>query len=684
VATFHLTDQTGATYEIDAPDQTTALNALSQMQGGAQPSAVAPQPPAPDKYAQAAIDKNATLKAAGVDPAYGAAESWLNGQMLGGLPTVMAGLTTIPSMIEHGTWDPTEGYDYAKAQQNSELAAGQKEQPVVNTLANLAGGVTTGALAGAGGFTMVPAAGSGAVATALGAAGDGAAYGGLSGFLSGEGSGRLSDAATGAAVGVALGGAIPIAGKLVSGNPITSNIAARVAPEQFASRQVAQAIRESGRTPQEIQAALDNATASGQPNYSVADALGKPGQSLASTVVRAPGEGGTQMKEFLDNRQAGQAGDVSSQIAEALGAPQTAAQTTAAMTSQRSADAAANYGAARGSGNPVDVTPAIAAADQILQPGVSRIFSPQSGIADNSIESAVSKAKSYLTDGRSNLSDFDQVLQAKKEIDNIIQSGTPAQQAALIPIKSALDDQLAAASPDYANARDTFRAQSQAIDAVPLGATAAQRGRSADTLRTFGAMSPEEQQGFRVGYSDPIIAKAERTAETANAARPLLNDAQQANLGAMSLHQGPYQPGAPDALAQRINRSNTMFETRARATGGSKTADNLADQAESGIEPSMALHAVSGDVPALLRGGLSTIGRALTGSSPAARAALARALMISGPNADVVGALGPAVASQATRAAIARALGGATFGGAAAGAGLIDAENNSRPQRRQP
>lgn len=642
-------------------------------EGGAPAAANAPPAP-PDKYEQAAADKMATLKAAGVDSSYGAGTSAVNGAVLGGLPTIMGALTTPASMIEHGTFDPTEGYSYAKAQQNAELEAGQKKHPVSNTVANLAGGLATGAGASLAGLTMVPKV-AGLGATALGMAGDGAAFGALSGALSGEDSGRVSGALEGGALGGVLGGVLPVGAAALKGNPIISNIAARVAPESFASAQLARAIRESGKSPADLQYALDNATAAGQPNFALADALGNSGQRMLSTVTRAPGEGRTAAVDFLENRQAGQAGDVASQLAEALAASRTAAETKATMTAQRGADASVNYGAARSSPGAVDVTPAIAAADLTLQPGVTRLLNPQTGIADNSIESIVGRAKSLLTDGKSNLSDFGQVFQAKQEIDSLIEGATPSQQRALIPIKNALDAQLTKASPAYASARDTFAQQSKAIDAIDQGAVAAQRGRSADTLNTFGMLSPEAQQGFRVGYSDPLIAKAERTAHGANAARPLLNDAQQANLRAMALHNGPVRPGAPDELATRLGRSHTMFETRAHALGGSRTADNLADQSEAAIEPAMVLHLASGNVHEIARGAIGAIGRAVSGSTPAVRSALGKALTMHGAGSDVVGALGPAVAAQIKRAALARAIAGSMFGGAA---GVIGGEGNTR------
>lgn len=650
------------------PPQAAALNA--------NPFAQFLPPAAPlNKYDQAAADKMAKLKEAGIDPAYGVAQSGLNGAMFGGLPTVAAGVMTPFSMLEHGTWDPSEGYNYAKATQNAELAAGQKAHPVANTVANLAGGVLTGAGAAASGITFVPKA-AGLAKTALGMAGDGAAYGALTGALSGEGSDRITDALKGAAAGGALGGVLPVAGSMLARNPAVSNISAWLNPEGFASAQLARAIRESGNSPERLQAALDNATAAGQPNYALADALGNAGQRMLTTVTKSPGEGRTAAAEFLENRQAGQAGDVSSQLAEALGAPRTATQTTADMTAQRTAAADTNYGAARNSPGAVDVSPAIALADQTLQPGVTALMRPQTDIDPNSISQAVAKAKGLLTDGQSQLSDFNQVFQAKEEIDSIISRATSQQQRVLIPIKNALDDALAKASPSYTAARDTFAQQSRAIKAVGEGGDAARTGRSADTIQAFNGMAPDAQQGFRVGYGDKLIERAERTPHGANAARPLLNDAQKANLEAMSLHQGPTRPGSPDEIATRLGRSNTMFQTRAKALGGSATVENANDQAASGIDPLALYESARGGVMGMVKLGANVAGNFLGGSTEAVRSALGKALMMHGAGSDVVGALGPAVMAQIKRAALARAIAGSMFGGAA---GIIGGEG-SKPR----
>jgi hypothetical protein len=98
--------------------------ASAQAQGHADPWAKFVETTAPplDKYQQAAADKLSKLREAGVNPNYGPAESFISGRMLGALPTVMGALTTPASMIEHGTLNPIEGYNYAKAQQNANTA----------------------------------------------------------------------------------------------------------------------------------------------------------------------------------------------------------------------------------------------------------------------------------------------------------------------------------------------------------------------------------------------------------------------------------------------------------------------------------------------------------------------------------------------------------------------------------
>jgi hypothetical protein len=448
--------------------------------------------------------------------------------------------------------------------------------------------------------------------------------------------------------------ALPMAGAAAGsllGGP-ASSIRAMWNPSGVADSQLARTIMESKKAPGDLSQSVADAAAAGQPMFTVADALGNAGQRALAGAARANGEGRTMAVNFLDNRQAGQGRRVASQLADALEAPDTAAARESALTAQRSADADVNYGAARAGAGAVNVTPAIEAADKTLTPGTMSIMDPASGIADNSIEAVVRRAKSYLTNGRENLSDFNQVKQAKEEIQNLIETGSPTQQRALIPIKQALDDQLAASSPDYAAARDTFRRQSQEVEAVGKGKSAASRGRSEDTIPLFNGMQPGEQSAFRAGYADPLIEQIQRDRVGANKVATLLADGPAAELQAFSA------PGRAQMLADQLARENTMFETRAAATGGSKTDMNLGDARALEIDPSILGHLLQGNFPRAAMSVARGIGNGLTGNTAAVREQLANRLLQHGGAPDLSGAASLVSKAEArTRAlSMARAL----------------------------
>lgn len=506
------------------------------------------------------------------------------------------------------------------ARQNEESEKFREAHPVKSTVAGLAGGAAalapigmtaTGAkLLGIGGDTVLGMAARGALS--------GGAIGGADAASRGE------DIAKGAVIGGALGGGAPIAARAIGTalSPIVSNIAARVAPERYAGSQLARAIGESGQTPQQIADAVAQAAAEGQPMFTVADALGNAGQRQLAAVARAPGEGRTAVVDFLEQRQAGQGRRVANQLAEGFDAPQTASATEARLTAQRSADAAANYGAVRGGALPVDVTPAIQTIDRFLQPGATGVLHPGTAIADDSIEALLRRARGMLTDGRSQVTDFNAAFRVKREFDNMIERGTPSMQRELIPVRNALDDALARSAPAYANARNTFRQQSQAIDAIAEGRTAATRGRTENTIPAFQAMRPDQQAAFRAGYVDPLIERAQGGAVGVNAARPLTSSAFADEAAAMA-------PGA-ERMGRQIGRENQMFETRRQATGGSQTADNLADAAALGEAPAIAQQLLSGNVGGAIKTSLQAIVRHASGSTPAVRAELAQLLTMRG------------------------------------------------------
>lgn len=585
------------------------------------------------------------------------------GMTFGFADEILAGMATPVEMVKRGTLNPVKAYQYAKAREDIQLADARKNQGFGGYLAEGAGGL----VGGVGALRALPALPAAApLAARVGrVAAEGAAIGGLTGAGEASGAGdRASGAMTGAAIGGAAGpliqGAAAGAGALI--RPVASAARGWMNPEGYARTQLAQALQRSGRTAPDVAADVMTAQADNQGGYMVADALGNPGQRLASVVARNPGAGRTALVEALNDRQAGQSRRVARFLSEGFDAPRTAAQETAARTAARRAEADTLYGAARQQAGSVNVAPALTAADDFLRPVP---VNPGSDIAENSVAGAVRRARGFLADDNgSQVTDFQRALYAKQELDAMIEGAEPSVQRALIPIRNALDDSLANASQPYAAARDAYRAASQGIDAVEEGGNMFMRGRTEDTIPRFAAMSPDEQAAARVGYADPAIERVQGAAQGVNTARPFTSSAYQDEFAAMAA------PGRGDQLARRLGRENAMFETRNQATQGSRTADNLADSADTGIDPSIITNLLSGNWMGAARNLGARVGANISGNTEATRNALAQLLMM-GPGE--AGGFAPMMTDEMRRQAIntniARALmqsatAGSAYGGA--------------------
>ncbi len=453
-------------------------------------------------------------------------------------------------------------------------------------------------------------------------------------------SGAASEAAGQATKGTALEPYARVAGAFagpglakvaqVAASPIVSQVAARVNPAGYAEKQFARHVSESQLPPNQIANDVLEAAREGQPHYAVADALGSAGQEALSTVARSPGVGRTETVNFLNDRQLGQGRRVQNALAEGLEAPVTAEQAREALTAHRTATSDANYGAVRGDGTPVDVTRVIDRIDQTLNPGLSPIARPQSGLANDAIENALQRLRSKLTDGRSNLTDFDALSRVRHQLSDDIQeaarSGRGNQARLMGQALRDLDAAMENASTGFRAANAEHAQMSRNIEAVGEGQTAAQRGRSEDIVRTFGGRPPENQQPYRVGYADRLIQNAQGAGPGANKARFVAPPDELAVLAA---------PGRYPLMDRRLTRENTMFDTRHRAIGGSMTSSNLANDAALGLLPEIAaagMNAAHGNWGGLLRQWLHAGTNALTGNTPAVRAELARLLMLRGGN----------------------------------------------------
>lgn len=607
--------------------------------------------PALDKYQQAAVAERDALKAQGVDTG-GLTRRAIQGATFNLADEALAGLSTPLEMIKRRTFNPAEGYRYAKAREDLIMDDARKNTGYGGTAAELAGGLVSGSGLANAGVTAgrLLASEAGLVARSGAAAADAAGMGLVAGL--GEGNTfdeRSGNAAQSAGIGAAAGGLTPgvlrVAGAALS--PLTSNIMARVNPGNYAQNQVARAMMESNTTPAQIAQDVTNANAAGQGVFTVADALGNPGQRMLSTVARSPGPGRTDVVNFLEGRQAGQGDRLSQIVDDGLGAGATARQTSTQLTKTAQGESAPFYQKALSQKPVWNERIQQFFDDPVTKAGLKE------GIAVQRLESLAEGKKfdpnDYAITGfneagdpiMSGVPNMRTINLIKKGWDNTLEGyrdGTTGRLMldekgrALDAVRRSFLKEVDAVNPVYAKARALYAGPAQVRDAVAMGGKAAGRGRAADNLDQFNSLPDASKQGFRTGYADRLDQGFERGAFGVNKVRPLTSDKASTELQALSLHQGPVAPGQLDPLTQRLAREQTMFETRNHALGGSRTADNLADEGAMGVDPSIIGHLLTGNVGGVARGVLSAGRNALTGNTPEVRQEVGRILLQRGNN----------------------------------------------------
>jgi hypothetical protein len=589
---------------------------------------------------------NAQRKSGAVPAGDGKGRQWLQGMTIGAADEALAGLTTPFEMIKRGTLNPAKGYEYAKAREDILLEEARKKGGILGTAAEVAGGIATGGAFAKAGLTAMPAnpAAASFGRNLGGVVADSAAFGAATGFNEGSGlADRLSGAATGGAVGGIAGGAVGAAAPVVSavGRNAMGFVNAVRDPDAFANQQVARALMESGRPVKDIAQEVTDASVIGQP-FTVADALGNPGQRMLSVVARNPGQGRTAVVNALNSRQADQSGRVSGYIDEALGAGPTARQTSKALMEQAAKDAEPLYTKAL-SAKPVwDERVQQFLDDPIMKEGLRR------GVRIQRLEALAKGEKFDPTDLA--LKGFDDAGEPildkvpnmrtlnviKKGVDDILEGyrdkvtgrlNLDEEGRAIEAVRKAYVETIDGINPDYAAARKAWAGPASVDEAVGRGQYAASRGRAADNLDIFNGLGEPQKQGYRAGYADKLSEKTELAAPGQNVVRRLQADKYERELPALSRFQGPLRPNEKDTLGKALQREQTMFETRNQALGGSRTADNLADNDAAAVNPEIIGNILGGQY---LTAGRNIVARSkdtLSGNTPKVREKIAQALL---------------------------------------------------------
>jgi hypothetical protein len=340
---------------------------------------------------------------------------------------------------------------------------------------------------------------------------------------------------------------------------------------------------------------------------------------MLSTVARAPGEGRQIVHDYLEARQAGQGGRVANQLAEGFRAPLPAENVRAADVAARDARAGVEYGAARQNAGPVNLTRTLQTLDSELTPRPANI-------EPGSVDAALDSLRRRLASDNDMLTDFRGVYRVRQDLADDVQravdSGRGNRAHTLGLVLRQLDHDMEVASPGFMQANRNYEAASRELDAITAGRAAATRGRPEVAAAEFQNLPPGSQYNYRTGYADPLIERAQRGAEGANKARPLTSDAFRDLSNVMA-------PGAA-RMQRQLERENTMFATRNQALGGSRTADNLADSAAMGVDPSMIGHVLSGNFAGALRSAMGAVSNGITGNTPAVRRAVGDILLARG------------------------------------------------------
>lgn len=545
---------------------------------------------------------------------------------------------------------PGRDYDTELARERQRLEQGREEHPVSSLGSEIAGAALTGFATGAG-PVAAQATLPGRIATGMSV---GAIEGGLYGFGAGEGgfSNREDNARRGVVVGGAAGAALPAivralqAGGSAIVNPVAG--ALNLGNETRAAHSIVRALQRSRRSAEDVGGALRLASDDGQP-MAVADALGIDGQRALAGVARQPGPARRLATDFLDQRQIDQRDRIASFLGDAFPSPQinsdvpvplsspflrsSTAQTTEGLQSRlrglRSEIADARYTEARRSSGLANVDDAVSFIDERIGPMQG------SGITGDSIDADLRRFRARLISSspeafgddvtRVTMSDFDRLLGVKQDVQDAgsraARRGENNRARVLRQLEARLDQALEAASPAYRQANDSFRDISRVIDSVDQGAQSNRLGvRAEDALFSYSHLTPEQQIGFRYGFSEPALRQVENARPGANTAPPLQTSRFRDVADEIAQN--------PDQLRRRVDREATMFETRRQAIGGSQTADNQADQLAVNTEDMGALGNLLQGRPLTAAGQVARrFVSSATGTNEGTRELIARALL---------------------------------------------------------
>ncbi len=577
----------GKTYEVEAPDMTTAANAFKAFsaKSPAPQTSQAPQgqPTAMPSYDAMGNPTGTTEEAPAVpDMPYGqqignALSGVDNGvrQVAKGIPVLGGAMENIAAagdaltqpMFGRGSEGANFSERYAKnlTTEQQRDASFEAEHPYLSTGLNVAGGVAglvplANTMAGARALGMVGSLGARAAQGAAGGAAIGAA----------DAATRGDSVALGGGLGGLLGAGSPVLGRVAGalvgrlGNKAPKDIAGY---EPKAIDKIARALSDDAVDVPALQRL--------GPEAMLVDAgpnLRLQGEALASQ----PGPASRMVGNAVTRRFKSSADRITQGVDETIGPYQNFREERLHRSAMRKEAGNRLYGEAFEKSRPVDITSALQYLDDELRPGLSRVA--VGGPAPDSIESALMRVRNVLGGGNTQRIDPRELhtikLDLDDDIDAALRNGRKNKAAQLIEVRNRIVDSLDNATDEklYAQARQQFRSDSAIINALDDGRDLFKKStRPDDLVAAVRDMSEAEREAFKLGARDAVDEVMGTAVNDALAARNLFSkDWNQQKLQAVV---GKEQA---DRLLHIVDREKQFAETYAAIQRGSQTRARMA------------------------------------------------------------------------------------------------------------
>lgn len=546
-------------------------------------------------FHEAGLRKDASV------PGYGFTDELMEqGVMLGygdeATAGINAGMDTLGHILHGAPTDISGDYDKRLTQRREQKDAWERAHPIAKYVAPILGGLgAVGPDAAA-----VVAKGAAAVPSLLRTMGQGAKAGAGVGAVAGFGSGedglenRLGSAAMGAGLGAAVGAAAPA---VAVGVPAIARSGKALlglsSPETVASNHIATAIGRSGRTPDEVSAAIGDAQGLGVP--AVPADTSPSLRRLGRAVETVPGAASDATTRFLEERQTGQAGRVATQIKRALGSDGNALEMSDEIIAKRKAEAAPLYEKSNAPPMPAPSpelesllkTPAmrqaygrakIIAANERVSPTelavIGHRINPGDfgsyGVAKGPITAEVPTMQSwdYMKRGLDDvLEKYRNPVTGKMQLD---EAGR-----AVLGVKNSLLTELDRINPSYAEARQSFAGHSEMLDALHLGQNFAS-GDADMVAQRFHSLSEGQQDMFRLGAVNKLRTDINKSPDGSDIVRRLFGTPdRRARIALLFKDPGEFQ-----TFQHIMELERETTKTKNVVSGGSPTGRIAAEQSD--------------------------------------------------------------------------------------------------------